>query len=247
MPNPNNIHLPFLKTKDGFKVHDLVEQLRISCIDQAADKKVMRDRMDEILKNPNQSVIEVLKQILWEHGQADITPDVREAYRKAADEVASDGDLELDSDARISLSDDGGCYIQMWKWIAAADANVCDERGCHTPLDNGEGFDGKCGNCADREEPKDTNEVDDGSVCETAGCVNAAAKVVPVSCDAPGDGSRKICTTCAAAYSTGVQHGSFVQNPNYASEPPKPAEHAVAAKPSAPSKAKVGRTKKPLK
>jgi hypothetical protein len=52
-------------------------------------------------------------------------PDVRETFRTRAVEIwATDGHIELDDDARVSLSrkDDGtvrGAYVQAWVWVDA--------------------------------------------------------------------------------------------------------------------------------
>lgn len=172
--------------------------------------------------------------------------EIKARYLKyAQDESQRDGEIEFDDDAEVSLSDDGGAYVQGWYWVGAGDADMCSEQGCHKSLNDGEGYDGKCGECADEAEPEEkSDEVTDGSDCETDSCINKAAKIIQISLNAPGDGTRKVCITCSEAYSTGVQHGSLVQNPNYAAEPPKPAEHVQSAQPTTPAKAKVGRTKK---
>lgn len=50
---------------------------------------------------------------------------IENAYFQAAKEHVSEGDLELDDNAVISISDDGGAYVQMWQWVPDEDANVC--------------------------------------------------------------------------------------------------------------------------
>jgi len=49
-----------------------------------------------------------------------------EMFRAAARELAVDGDLELDDNATVSVSEDGGAYVQMWKWIDDDDARSTD-------------------------------------------------------------------------------------------------------------------------
>lgn len=82
------------------------------------------------------------------------TEEIKGAYLDAAREYVSEGDLELDDNAVVSISSDGGAYVQMWKWIGAEEAGVC--RTCYDALTNdGDGFDGECGNCADKTEEGD--------------------------------------------------------------------------------------------
>jgi hypothetical protein len=77
--------------------------------------------------------------------------EIDEAYRAAAKELhVSEGTLEIDDGAIVSRSADGGAYIAAWVWVYAGDAALCDSRDCHAPLDDGEGYNGKCGPCADQ-------------------------------------------------------------------------------------------------
>lgn len=46
------------------------------------------------------------------------------AYLEAAGAYCVDGDLELDGDAEVSLGDDPGAYVMMWKWIDAEEAGL---------------------------------------------------------------------------------------------------------------------------
>jgi len=130
----------------------------------------------------------------------------------AQEQCQDDGAIEFVDNAEVWLSEDSGAYVQSWFWIPASDAGMCSEEGCHGLLDNGEGFDGKCGNCADKQ---NTDEVQaDNTYCSNEGCCNRAIKVIRVSVKSSGDCSRSLCDTCVAAYSLGVQHGTIVQNPN---------------------------------
>ena len=74
------------------------------------------------------------------------------AYYDAAKNIHSrDGECEIDSNATVSISEDGGAYVQAWVWVYDDDAGICRE--CREPnADNGDGFDGMCGDCADRAE-----------------------------------------------------------------------------------------------
>ncbi|MTH61131.1 hypothetical protein [Paracoccus litorisediminis] len=71
-----------------------------------------------------------------------------DAYRNGVE--TQDGEMELDLDAEVSLGDDPGAYVMVWKWVTSSEADVCDE--CNGSLDDGEGYDGLCGSCADAAE-----------------------------------------------------------------------------------------------
>lgn len=68
--------------------------------------------------------------------------EIAEAYRKAAKELhLSEGTLEIDSNAIVSQSDDGGAYVQAWVWVDDDEAELC--RTCRQPYDGcGDGYDG---------------------------------------------------------------------------------------------------------
>jgi hypothetical protein len=72
---------------------------------------------------------------------------IKAAYRDAV--YTKDGEVESDCDAEVSIGDSPGAYVQVWQWVDATDAGVCVE--CGLPgADNGEGYDGLCGTCADK-------------------------------------------------------------------------------------------------
>jgi len=50
-------------------------------------------------------------------------------YRAAAD--VREGELEVDPDAVVSFSDDGGAYVMSWQWVSAKEIGLstCDECG----------------------------------------------------------------------------------------------------------------------
>jgi predicted dehydrogenase len=81
-----------------------------------------------------------------------------EAYRKAAREQHEDeGTLEVDDNAVVSFGDDDGAYVAAWVWVGKEEAGICRECG-EVNADNGEGFDGLCGSCADKTEGPDPEE-----------------------------------------------------------------------------------------
>jgi hypothetical protein len=49
------------------------------------------------------------------------------AYRAAATEQSSEGELEVDPGAVVSKGDDHGAYVMAWLWIA--DDELCSEPG----------------------------------------------------------------------------------------------------------------------
>lgn len=80
--------------------------------------------------------------------------DMTDAYRGGV--TTRDGDLELDIDAEVSVSEDPGAYVLCWKWVSNAEADICDT--CAGSLDDGEGYDGLCGDCADKAEDDEDEE-----------------------------------------------------------------------------------------
>lgn len=46
-----------------------------------------------------------------------------------AKQYESEGDLELDDDDKVIISegDDNGAYVQMWKWVSFDDTELCKE------------------------------------------------------------------------------------------------------------------------
>lgn len=47
---------------------------------------------------------------------------MRQAYRDAVE--LREGDLEMDQDAEVSLGDDPGAYVMVWKWVSDEDAGI---------------------------------------------------------------------------------------------------------------------------
>lgn len=60
-----------------------------------------------------------------------------------------DGECEIDDHAVVSGSDEGA-YVMAWVWASREDAGLCRTAGCDEDANDGEGFDGYCGNCADK-------------------------------------------------------------------------------------------------
>ena len=54
--------------------------------------------------------------------QASNSEPARQDYRDAV--PTSDGDLEVDSEAIVSIGDDPGAYVMCWKWVDDAAAGV---------------------------------------------------------------------------------------------------------------------------
>jgi len=97
-----------------------------------------------------------------------------DAYRAAVE--PQDGKIELDDDAEVSMGEDPGAYVMVWKWVPAEDAGVC--RSCHAVYsDGGDGFDGECSDCADKTADEEEarcedcgNNLNDGSdICDQCG------------------------------------------------------------------------------
>lgn len=86
-------------------------------------------------------------------------PDPTEAaYRTAVKELHNiDGECEIDDGAVVSISDDGGAYIQAWLWISDEEANIC--WCCRKPIPEGcEVVEGQCSKCVMDEEEQDDSD-----------------------------------------------------------------------------------------
>jgi hypothetical protein len=46
--------------------------------------------------------------------------------------------------------------VQAWVWVGNSEAGLCN---CGNTLDDGEGYDGMCGSCADRESNQENEET----------------------------------------------------------------------------------------
>lgn len=53
----------------------------------------------------------------------------RDCYCAAARERQVDGGLEIDTDAGVSVSDDGGAYVQAWVWVSHDDLTAAFPHG----------------------------------------------------------------------------------------------------------------------
>ncbi len=85
-----------------------------------------------------------------------VDPVLDEAYREAAiSEYADEGRIEIDSNALVSHGDDDGAYVAAWVWVDRDDVPLC---ACGARNDDGEGFDGMCGSCADKAEATEVLE-----------------------------------------------------------------------------------------
>lgn len=59
---------------------------------------------------------------------ADVENDMNDSWRSAAEgQHGCDGEVEIDHDAIVSISEDGGAYVQAWVYVDGANCSVCDE------------------------------------------------------------------------------------------------------------------------
>lgn len=78
------------------------------------------------------------------------------AYREAAtEEYVEEGRIEIDSNAVVSHGEDNGAYVAAWVGVDRDQIPLC---ACGKRNDDGEGFEGMCGSCADRAEESDASE-----------------------------------------------------------------------------------------
>lgn len=45
-------------------------------------------------------------------------------FIRAAQSAGKDGEIEVDDDASVSVSDDGGAYVMAWLWVYNHDAGI---------------------------------------------------------------------------------------------------------------------------
>jgi hypothetical protein len=105
-----------------------------------------------------------LEQALREYGEDQASERRNKIVELANEAHGCEGDLqiEFDDDAIVSEGEDNGAYVQAWVWLDFSGTEfdkdqLCSEPGCGNKLDDGEGFDGRCGTCADKHERKDEN------------------------------------------------------------------------------------------
>ena len=103
------------------------------------------------------ALIDKARSLVKDDGQ--ISSLALKAYREAAiDQYGNEGEVEIDDDAIVSLGDDDGAYVEAWVWVNKEEAGICRE--CGEPnANNGEGFDGLCGNCANKTEGPDPEDL----------------------------------------------------------------------------------------
>jgi hypothetical protein len=51
----------------------------------------------------------------------ELSPEEAAYLAHAQENLQRDGDLEFDDNAKVSISEDGGAYVQGWKWIDRSD------------------------------------------------------------------------------------------------------------------------------
>jgi hypothetical protein len=61
----------------------------------------------------------------------------RQQIIELAKQCESEGDLELDDDDRVVISegDDNGAYVQMWKWVDFSNTPLCKGEGSNNGED----------------------------------------------------------------------------------------------------------------
>ena len=85
-----------------------------------------------------------------ETSEVSADPALDAAYRESAtNEYTDEGRIEIDSDAVVSYGDDDGAHVAAWVWVDRSDVPLCP---CGARNDDGAGYDGFCGACADNAE-----------------------------------------------------------------------------------------------
>lgn len=55
--------------------------------------------------------------------EEELSPEEAAYLEHAQGVLHRDGDLEFDDNSKVSISADGGAYVQCWKWIDRSDLN----------------------------------------------------------------------------------------------------------------------------
>lgn len=53
----------------------------------------------------------------------------RAAILELARQFESEGEIELDDNAKVSEGDDNGAYVQMWQWVPFDNTKLCKGEG----------------------------------------------------------------------------------------------------------------------
>lgn len=105
------------------------------------------------LSDEDQKSLEILINTAYPSPHADIirrrlehyrSPEVNnQAYRDAV--VTTDGELEVDDDAVVSVSESGGAYVMAWVWVSTIDDSDCTQGHKFTTNDDAIDVCDRCG------------------------------------------------------------------------------------------------------
>jgi len=124
-----------------FETPQAVVYAILEFVKDTADGEFDKDKVDDIKL--------ILPHIGLHHSPVH-TP-IEAAYAQAAHDLHnSDGDLEIAENSLVSMGEDDGAYVLAWKWVTDEEAGVCSRCG-DVNANNGEGYDGVCGSCADKD------------------------------------------------------------------------------------------------
>lgn len=101
------------RRRPSFTVQDLC---RINGALLLAEKVVRNGELDDLMERITAMVRE---ECVPKHRE------IVDSYRAAVE--VRDGELEMDNDAEVSLGDDPGAYVMVWKWVPAEDAGFYSE------------------------------------------------------------------------------------------------------------------------
>jgi len=74
---------------------------------------------DMLVLMDTRTLEQLLKQLKENVQAADKNPKISEKFRQAAKrQYEEDGQIEIDDDAIVSMSDDGGAYVQAWVYVS---------------------------------------------------------------------------------------------------------------------------------
>lgn len=82
--------------------------------------------------------------------------EIDEAFLEAAQKTQNYGEVEVDEDAVVSVSSDGGAYVMSWVWLDAEDAGLAKCEECYDVF-LPDGYE-RCSHCRETMEEDDLED-----------------------------------------------------------------------------------------
>lgn len=100
-------------------------------------------------KGKTDEVLAALAELKRAHASLTFADDALLEAARETYALGSNDDVEIDTGAMTSIEDEG-TWVQAWVWMRHKEPDEDACRECGEDSSGGEGYDGLCGNCADR-------------------------------------------------------------------------------------------------